>query len=334
MFVSFGVMRVDRLFGYIGTRSTRVTRNDTNINFSHESKLVSHMHYREFKSSPQLAPYVECFWTLESDDETLDRVRLATSDNVQPERILPDGCVELILNFGAQFREQKEDGHQERQPMYFLVGQMTRPMLISPEGRVELVGVRFHPGGTLPFFRVDMQDLTNRVVELAALSRAREKGFVARLDEALSLPSLTLKIGMLEKLLTSQLSDAKHDSRLIRLAAGIVARGGQVTVDELARDAGVSGRQLERRFLSQVGIGPKLLARILRFQQVFRAVERDDSGWAAVAADCGYYDQAHLIRDFQQFARQTPAALFAQPTGLTQSFTRKDRTSDFSNTLT
>jgi transcriptional regulator GlxA family with amidase domain len=138
---------------------------------------------------------------------------------------------------------------------------------------------------------------------------------------------------MIEKLLVGLLRGSKHESRLSGLAARIVARGGQVTVAELAQNAGVSSRQLERRFLSEVGIGPKLLCRILRFQQVFRAVERNDSGWAAVATDCGYYDQAHLIRDFQQFARQTPTVLFAQSSGLTQAFTRKDRTSDFSNTL-
>ena len=290
------------------------------------------MRYREFKPNPNLAPFVECFWTLDSDTSA-DPVQTNPVEVVQPERILPDGCVELILNFGAQFREQKDDGQQESQPMQFLVGQMTRPMLISPNGRVELVGIRFHPGGTLPFFRVDMQELTNRVVELGALSHDLELKFVSRMDEARYLPSMSLKIVMLEEMLTSMLRDSKHDSRLIELAAKIVARGGQITVSELADDAGVSSRQLERRFLSEVGIGPKLLCRILRFQQVFRAVERNDSGWAAVATDCGYYDQAHLIRDFQQFARQTPAVLFAQPNGLTQAFTRKDRTSDFSNTL-
>jgi AraC-like DNA-binding protein len=291
------------------------------------------MRYREFKPNPQLAQFVECFWTLASDTNVDQVVQTNPADDVEPERILPDGCVELILNFGAQFREQRDDGQQEAQPMHFLVGQMTRPMLISPNGHVDLVGIRFHPGGTLPFFHVDLHELTNRVVELGALSSDLKRRFVSRMDEARSLPSMSLRIAMLKELLTSMLRDSKHHSRLIELAAKIVARGGQITVAELANDAGVSSRQLERRFLSEVGIGPKLLCRILRFQQVFRAVERNDSGWAAVATDCGYYDQAHLIRDFQQFARQTPAVLFAQPNGLTQAFTRKDRTSDFSNTL-
>jgi AraC-like DNA-binding protein len=303
------------------------------------------MRYHEVKPKPPLAKYVECFWTLESDRIT-PRSQTEPAEAVQPERILPDGCVELILNFGARFQEQRDNGQQEQQPVHFLVGQMTRPMLISPNGQVELIGIRFQPGGTLPFFRFEMQEVTNRVVELAALSCDLERKLLSRMDEAHSLPSLGLKIAMLEALLAEMVRDSKHDSRLLALAANIVDRGGQVTVDQLAVDVGLSSRQLERRFLSEVGIGPKLLCRILRFQQVFRAVEQNDPGssarqmpwgggtrWAAVAADCGYYDQAHLIRDFQQFARQTPAVLFAEPRPLTEAFTRKDRTSDFSNTL-
>ena len=103
--------------------------------------------------------------------------------------------------------------------------------------------------------------------------------------------------------------------------------------DQLANDAGISSRQLERRFLREIGLGPKLLGRIIRFQQVFRAVERCDAAWATVAIECGYYDQAHLIRDFHQFARQTPGVLFGHQSALTESFTRKARTSDFYNTI-
>jgi transcriptional regulator GlxA family with amidase domain len=116
------------------------------------------------------------------------------------------------------------------------------------------------------------------------------------------------------------------------LAARIVDSGGLVAVDRLASDAGISSRQLERRFLREVGLGPKMLGRIIRFQQVFRAVEQCNSAWAEVAIECGYYDQAHLIRDFNQFARQTPAVLFSNQSAFTEWFTRKSRKSDFYNT--
>ena len=116
------------------------------------------------------------------------------------------------------------------------------------------------------------------------------------------------------------------------LAARIVNTGGLVSVDQLANDAGISSRQLERRFLREVGLGPKLLGRIIRFQQVFRAVEQSNSAWAAIASECGSYDQAHLIRDFNRFARQTPAVLFSNQSAFTEWFTRKARKSDFYNT--
>jgi transcriptional regulator GlxA family with amidase domain len=116
------------------------------------------------------------------------------------------------------------------------------------------------------------------------------------------------------------------------IAARIIESRGLVAVEKLAMDAGISSRQLERRFLSDIGVGPKLLGRIIRFQQVFRAVEQSNSAWAEIALACGYYDQAHLIRDFNQFAQQTPALLFSNQSVLTESFTRKSRKSDFYNT--
>ena len=276
------------------------------------------MNYCEIKPRNPLKRFVECFWMLESD---------APATN--PERILPDGCVELILNFGAEFSQHCE-GQQRLQPRNFLVGQMTGPIVISPTGAVKLIGIRFHPGGTLPFLRVPLHEITDQVVELGSLSSKLERDLLQAASAARSLPE---KVNAIEEFLTGELLSRKHDSRLMTLAARIVESGGLVSVDQLANDAGISSRQLERRFLREVGLGPKLLGRIIRFQQVFRAVDQCDAAWAVVAIECGYYDQAHLIRDFHQFARQTPAILFGQQSALTESFTRKARTSDFYNTI-
>ena len=279
------------------------------------------MLYREIQPAASLVRFVECFWTLEGG---LDGF-------AAPERILPDGCVELILNFGARFCELRCDGRREPQPLNFLVGQMTQPTLIAPTGSAQLIGIRFHPGGTFPFFRIPMHETTNLVIELGAISRDLERDLLASAETA---PSLAMKIRALEKVLTQRVCDCKQDSWLIELAANVVRAGGKLSVDALANDAGISVRQLERRFLREVGVGPKLLSRILRFQQVFSAVDRRDPEWAMVALDCGYYDQAHLIRDFQQFSQQTPAVLFTNTSALTESFTRKNRVSHFYNILT
>jgi AraC-like DNA-binding protein len=277
------------------------------------------MRYREHHPQAPLNRFVECFWTLESD---------GLLEQTQPERILPDGCVELILNFGDRFLQHNGNLRVD-QPRNFLVGQMTGPILISPKGFVQLMGIRFHPGGSLPFLRTPLHDLTDQVVELGGLASHFESQL---LSASVSEPTMQERVAAIEAILLTYVGSFKNDSFVPQLAARIVETGGLTSIDQLAIDAGVSTRQLERRFLREVGLGPKLLSRILRFQQVFRAVDQCDGAWAPVAVECGYYDQAHLIRDFNQFAQQTPAVLLAEQTSLTESFTRKSRTSHFSNT--
>ncbi len=268
-----------------------------------------------------LQPFIECFWTLEGEPD-----KLASA----PERILPDGCVEIILNFAAPFTEIDDRSKSRLQPQHFLVGQMTRPVMIRPTGSVRLVGIRFHPGGTFPFLRVPMHETTDRIIELGAIAAELKRVFVAvaEADE-----SLGMKVVAIERVLAKQLRICRPDSRLVDLTARMVRTAGQVSVDALAGEAGVSARQLRRRFLMEVGVGPKLLGRLLRFQQVFRAVNQNVPDWADVALECGYYDQAHLINDFRQFAHQTPSVLLANSSELTEAFTRKHRASDFSNTF-
>ena len=269
------------------------------------------MRYREIKPTAPLRAFIECFWTLEGDG------LLAGSS---AERILPDGCVEVILNFGDRFL-QHDGGDKRRQPRNFIVGQMTGPILISPTGAVELLGIRFQPGGTRPFLDLPAHEITDEVVDLGSPSGGFERRLMQACARAMNLDQ---KIAAVDAYFVSRLGECRFDAHLLALAACVIDRRGLVSVDQLAAHAGVSSRQLERRFLQEVGIGPKLLARIVRFQQVFRAVESNPA-WAEVAVECGYYDQAHLIRDFNQFAQQTPAALFAGQSALTESFTRKTR---------
>lgn len=275
------------------------------------------MRYREFHPQSPLKSVIECLWTLESE-----------TPSPQPEKILPDGCLELILNFGARFI-QHLDYTTQLQPHTFVAGQLTKPLFIAPTGAVQLIGIRFHPGGTTAFFRLPMHELTDRVVELSAFASKFESLLLLTCAD---LPLMHDKLVAVEKLLTQLLLEKTADTRVLQIAARIVSSGGMIPIDTLASDAAISSRQLERRFLAEIGVGPKLLSRILRFQQVFRAVDANETSWPLVAVDCGYYDQAHLIRDFRQFAQQTPSVLFAEQSRFTESFTRKARTSNFSNT--
>ena len=276
------------------------------------------MQYRDMPPARALAPFIECLWMLEGEPDAFANA---------PERILPDGCVEIILSFGAPFAEIGA-GKKQLQPAHFLVGQMTQPVIISPTGSVRLIGIRFHPGGTFPFLRAPMHQTTDRIIELDAIASDLRREFV---EAAAGAPSLMMKAAVFQRVLARRLRNCGRHSRMVELTAQIVRSAGQVSVDRLATEAGLSARQLRRRFMMEVGIGPKLLCRLLRFQQVFKAVESNMAEWSSVALECGYYDQAHLINDFRQFAQQTPAVLLAHSGGLTEAFTRKRRVSDFSN---
>ena len=87
----------------------------------------------------------------------------------------------------------------------------------------------------------------------------------------------------------------------------------------MANRLGLSSRQFERRFRNVVGIPPKLFSRMQRFQRVFQTME-DRANWVDAAVSCGYYDQAHLIRDFRQFSGTTPTALLAEEFDLSRCF--------------
>ena len=99
--------------------------------------------------------------------------------------------------------------------------------------------------------------------------------------------------------------------------ATLRASGGNAAIDRLARSAGLGRRQFERRFSEHVGLSPRLFGRIVRFQRAVRHLGAESG--AAIAARCGYADQAHLIREIRRFAGQTPTAL-TEAHGLTAFF--------------
>jgi len=173
-----------------------------------------------------------------------------------------------------------------------------------------------------------VHEITGRTVPLEDVARPEDRPLLRRMREA---PRLTERARAFETLFLSRAQENGHSDPSVDGGVRELLRAdGCVRVEELARAAGLSRRQLERRFRERVGIGPKLLSRILRFQKVLRAFAAGGN-WAAAAVDCGYYDQSHLIRDFRQFAGECPSAI-ARWDPLTALFLRKNRVSHFSKT--
>jgi len=115
----------------------------------------------------------------------------------------------------------------------------------------------------------------------------------------------------------------RPDDALSHAIALILGSGGCVSIACLADKMGVNSRKLDRTFNTRVGLSPKTLCRIVRFQQIFRLIERSENAadWAQIALDCGYYDQSHFIKEFRTFAGKRPTAYFAEQNSLSDYFT-------------
>jgi len=275
------------------------------------------MKYTEIAPPISLARYIECFWTLASTGQAA---------SASAHRILPDGCCELVLNLADRFREVRDDGSSQLQPQMLLAGQMVRPLRILPTGRVEIIGVRFRPAGAAAFLGLPAKELTGAIVSLDSVCPRLHRLI---LDRVMGSASFTKQLRALETILCSQLGAGRPVRQSVEAAVKVIERtSGTLSVTRLQHIVGLGSRRLEREFERAVGLPPKMLCRILRFQKVFQAIERDDvRGWAAVAAECGYTDQSHLIRDFREFAGETPACLLANDDLLLHYFLRKNRMS-------
>jgi len=152
------------------------------------------------------------------------------------------------------------------------------------------------------------------------------------LDRALESTSIVDQVASIETAIQEHARINGKDDPLVNEAVKqiAVARGAR-DLGRLATDLGLSLRQLERRFLSAVGLSPKLFCRMRRFQSVFQAIEQDSAKWADAAVRCGYYDQAHLIRDFHEFSGEAPSALLGG-VDLARHFLRYAPMSHFSKT--
>ena len=110
------------------------------------------MNYQVFTPAPELQPFVKCFWTLEDEG----------SGEPVKQRIVPDGCIEMIFHYGDLFRQFFDDGTNVIQPRCFIFGQITKYIEIAPTGKTGAISARFLPGGLLPFLDIEISSLENK----------------------------------------------------------------------------------------------------------------------------------------------------------------------------
>jgi AraC-like DNA-binding protein len=227
-------------------------------------------------------------------------------------REVPSTHVTLILSFGPAIGVGGPGaaGAPAHSRTSFVAGLHDAPVVTEHAGRQHGIEVRLAPLAAGRVLGVPMDALANQVVALEDLLGRDAERLVEALYDA---PGWAARFALLDEVIAARLQAGRPPSPGVAWAWGRLGEThGAVPIGALAAELGWSRRHLGARFREQVGIPPKLLARILRFERVVaRLIHAPGECWAEVAYDCGYYDQAHLNRDFRAFAGSTPTAFLA-----------------------
>jgi AraC-like DNA-binding protein len=215
----------------------------------------------------------------------------------------------LIFDLGPPLRLRDPDDERlvVRHPGGFVAGLSERATLTEHDGESQGVQVNLTPLGARTFLGEPMTALAGRSIGLDDLLAGEQRGVGERLAE---LRDWDARFDAIDRLLAARADAAGGRCRKVAWAlARIEASGGRVEVGALARELGHSNKYLIDRFRQEVGLPPKTLARLIRFDRVIRHLRAGGrEGFAELAVTFGYYDQAHLVRDFRQFTGITPSA--------------------------
>lgn len=247
------------------------------------------------------------------------------------EHHVPSTEVPLVLNFGAPHRrvDVASAGDWSARDGVWVVGLHDRHQLTAAIGERQFMIVRFTPIGAHLFIGLPMHAIANQAVDLELIDPTLARALVGRTSAG----SWTDRFAAVESLIARRVADARIPASIDVAWRRLVATDGRVALGSLATELECSHRTLIARFRTCVGLPPKTIARLLRFNRAVRSLDRvsrtrangpagkpylaakhpDEPRvgaiqWADLAADCGYFDQAHLIREFREFAGLTPDA--------------------------
>lgn len=226
------------------------------------------------------------------------------------ERIAPTGSTVAVLVLGDPILQVADDGDGEQLLATdgFLVGPHDRPIINEPTGETFALGVVTTPVGCEAALGVRPARHRGRVDPLlsAWASAAELRQRLLAVDD----PAAMLEI--VETALRRDLDLAVPAMDRCEAAVALLEADPTRAIGDVAADVAVSTAQLSRDFARVVGTSPRVLARLLRVRRLLEGLDAGDSvPWADLAADLGWYDQSHLIRDFRRHTGVTPTQYVA-----------------------
>ncbi len=254
------------------------------------------MLYERIIPSASLSRFIDCFWVIESDDSTIHQ-----------QKIIPDGFPEIIFHYGDPYRINIS-GEWSVQSNTLLAGQIRNHFLLENTGSSGMIGIKFRPQGITTLFDINMEPLTDDVVDLDSILPGQ---FDSISPILLDDDHFSKKIAALSSFLEDSISSKETSNQLIdNVLQLIFTRNGVLSVSEIVDQLEVNERKLERSFKKSIGLSPKFYCRIIRFNYIFKLIKEQKLSWSELAYLSGYYDQSHFIKNFQEFTGEDPSEYF------------------------
>lgn len=237
---------------------------------------------------------------------------VGTFDGVE-RTILPDGRVDLVfvLSAGVQLKDHQDSFRTV--PGGVLQARKKEVFPVVYKGRVELLGIRFRPRGCRVLLGTPMSKLPEQPLPIADVFNREAK----ELEDALfEIPGAEDKIKRIEKWLIQQYSknDLRHHWEWDWLDK-LMQSSGSVPLQTLLPESDGNYKRVQRFFRDQLGITPKSLARMLRMDAIHQELRMNNQAkvdWMSLVVKYGFYDQSHLIREFQQLTGHSPEQFVAK----------------------
>jgi AraC-like DNA-binding protein len=242
---------------------------------------------------------------------------LAVGPAVQPVPARSPQAIEFT--FGTPFEVHRLDRPDVRNayPIALIGAQTYRRVDLVMRGKVDAFTIVFQPGGMSALFSLPAVTLTDEDFDgQAVLGRG-----IGELERQLGdMAGFAERVRIADKYLSEKGSALGRVSGIARAAMDVQVSGGCLRVSDLAQNAGLGIRQFERRFRAEIGIAPKLYARIVRFETALRRkTSAPATRWTDIAHSLGYHDQMHMVHDFNRLSGDSPSVIgsrldmFVQP---------------------
>ncbi len=229
------------------------------------------------------------------------------------DRLIPDGTANLIIELGDEPQYIYDNDSLAPKTKYtkaWISGMQLDFISISASNK-GLCVIQFHAAGAYPILHIPAYELNNRVVDAELILG---KSILDLRDKISETAGMEKKFEVIEGWLTSRLRNQTVPEEVVKYAVHqTMMSPSHATINELIVKTGYSHKHFIRLFSKYVGITPKQYQRIIRFNHVLESINNGHYvDWASLSLDCGYYDQAHFIKEFRKFSGLNPQEYLAE----------------------